>query len=83
MELGRYRLWIRTHTMKPEEKADVWHSFKNLDYKGEKYQISSMRRRILENRYHNDYKVAVFYDEATNREICRFRNSVMVTEHDI
>ena len=54
MELGRYRLWIRTHTMKPEEKADVWHSFKNLDYKGEKYQISSMRRRLYKKVFDKD-----------------------------
>jgi hypothetical protein len=83
MELGRYKLWVRPHNRKPEEKADVWHSFKSMDYKGEQYQIDSMRRRILEKYYHNQYKVARFYDEATNREICRFANGVMVTERDI
>ena len=74
MEPGKYRLFIVT----AEGKEERWNSFPQYDGKGAEFQLAQMRKRLLDGRHKGQYRIAIFEERESRREICRFQNGQMV-----
>ncbi len=74
MEPGKYRLYIVTR----DGREEHWTSFAQYDYKGADWQMQQMRKRLLDERHHGDYKLAKFEEAATRKLLYEFRNGQMV-----
>jgi len=64
---SRIKLWVGTG----KNKGQVFYSILTHDKKPEDVIIAKMTKRILENKFINNYTIAVFYDNTNGKELKR------------